>query len=248
MRRVSVLNISNCFCRMDNNKVGARICPLVCVCWLLAALVVNGFDVPMTLLEGAVDKGAELRNTPCSKLNQFSCVIYVGWSIYADFYNWNKVKIRYCDGSSFTGDVDEVDPVSDQATKLYFRGAKIWLAVIEDLLAKGMNKAENVGCSGGLASILHCDKFHDLLPAGATVKCFSDAGYFINAKMFFPWLHTNNRKDITGTESIKAYYNGVVNTHPIGKAVGDWFYDRSAFRKIDCPYPCDSSCRNRVYD
>ncbi|RRT74626.1 hypothetical protein B296_00025396 [Ensete ventricosum] len=218
MRRVSVLNISNCFCRMDNNKVGARICPLVCVCWLLAALVVNGFDVPMTLLEGAVDKGA-------------------------DFYNWNKVKIRYCDGSSFTGDVDEVDP----ATKLYFRGAKIWLAVIEDLLAKGMNKAENVG-SGGLASILHCDKFHDLQPAGATVKCFSDAGYFINAKMFFPWLHTNNRKDITGTESIKAYYNGVVNTHPIGKAVGDWFYDRSAFRKIDCPYPCDSSCRNRVYD
>lgn len=41
-------------------------------------------------------------------------MIYVGWSIYADFYNWNKVKIRYCDGSSFTGDVDEVDPVSDQ--------------------------------------------------------------------------------------------------------------------------------------
>ncbi|XP_064977222.1 pectin acetylesterase 8-like isoform X3 [Musa acuminata AAA Group] len=281
-----------------------------------------------------------------------------------DFYNWNKVKIRYCDGSSFTGDVDEVDP----ATKLYFRGAKIWLAVIEELLAKGMNKAENAllsGCSaGGLASILHCDKFGDLLPAGATVKCLSDAGYFINAK------------DITGTESIKAYYSEVVNTHgsaknlpssctsrmtpsmcffpqyvvpqmrtslfilnaaydawqiknilvpsaadphktwndckldikqcssdqlqimqgfrseflnavaalgnssargmfinscyahcqsgsqdtwlaadspaldniPIGKAVGDWFYDRSAFRKIDCPYPCDSSCRNRVYD
>lgn len=96
------------------------------------------------------------------------------------------------------------------------------------------------GCSaGGLASILHCDKFGDLLPAGATVKCLSDAGYFINAyvrpcfdflffliytlvhltakyltrKMFFPWLHTNNRKDITGTESIKAYYNEVVNTH-----------------------------------
>nr|GMD85938.1 Pectin acetylesterase 12 [Ipomoea batatas] len=21
-----------------------------------------------------------------------------------DFYNWNKVMIRYCDGSSFTGD------------------------------------------------------------------------------------------------------------------------------------------------
>ena len=29
-----------------------------------------------------------------------------------DFYNWNKVKVRYCDGSSFTGDKEEVDPVS----------------------------------------------------------------------------------------------------------------------------------------
>jgi hypothetical protein len=27
----------------------------------------------------------------------------------ADFYNWNKVKIRYCDGASFSGHVqDEV--------------------------------------------------------------------------------------------------------------------------------------------
>lgn len=29
-----------------------------------------------------------------------------------DLYNWNKVKVRYCDGSSFTGDVEAVDPVS----------------------------------------------------------------------------------------------------------------------------------------
>ncbi|KAK8939840.1 hypothetical protein KSP40_PGU016882 [Platanthera guangdongensis] len=38
------------------------------------------------------------------------------------------------------------------------------------------------GCSaGGLASILHCDKFRDLLPATTKVKCFSDAGFFIDA-------------------------------------------------------------------
>jgi hypothetical protein len=37
------------------------------------------------------------------------------------------------------------------------------------------------GCSaGGLAAILHCDKFSDLLPASAKVKCFSDAGYFFD--------------------------------------------------------------------
>jgi hypothetical protein len=28
----------------------------------------------------------------------------------------------------------------------------------------------------------------------------------------------------------------------IGKAVGDWFYDRSAFEKIDCAYPCNPTC------
>lgn len=28
-----------------------------------------------------------------------------------DFYNWNRVKVRYCDGSSFTGDVAAVNPV-----------------------------------------------------------------------------------------------------------------------------------------
>lgn len=29
-----------------------------------------------------------------------------------DFYNWNRVKIRYCDGASFTGDVEAVNPRS----------------------------------------------------------------------------------------------------------------------------------------
>jgi len=29
----------------------------------------------------------------------------------ADFYNWNRIKVRYCDGSSFTGDVEAVDTV-----------------------------------------------------------------------------------------------------------------------------------------
>lgn len=24
--------------------------------------------------------------------------------VFADFYNWNRVKVRYCDGGSFSGD------------------------------------------------------------------------------------------------------------------------------------------------
>ncbi|KAF8376944.1 hypothetical protein HHK36_030315 [Tetracentron sinense] len=114
-----------------------------------------------------------------------------------DFYNWNRIKVRYCDGASFTGDVEAVNP----ATNLHFRGARVWLAVIDDLLEKGMRNAENTllsGCSaGGLTSILHCDRFHSLMPVGTKVKCLSDAGYFINVN------------DVSGTQHIEAFYNDV---------------------------------------
>ncbi|KAL8536627.1 hypothetical protein ACS0TY_011995 [Phlomoides rotata] len=122
-----------------------------------------------------------------------------------DFYNWNRIKVRYCDGSSFTGDVAAVNPT----TKLYFRGARVFVAVIEDLLAKGMKSAKNAilsGCSaGGLAAIHHCDNFKNLLPIGAKVKCLSDAGYFINSK------------DVSGAQHIEAFYNDVVTTHESAK-------------------------------
>ncbi|XWS62299.1 hypothetical protein CRYUN_Cryun07bG0198500 [Craigia yunnanensis] len=49
-------------------------------------------------------------------------------------------KVRYCDGSSFTGNMAAVNSV----TNLHFRGARVWLAVTEDLLAKGMRNAENL--------------------------------------------------------------------------------------------------------
>jgi hypothetical protein len=47
----------------------------------------------------------------------------------ADFYNWNRVKIRYCDGSSFTGDVETVDTVCFELILYdqFFRNKKIRL-------------------------------------------------------------------------------------------------------------------------
>ncbi|KAG5592254.1 hypothetical protein H5410_042768 [Solanum commersonii] len=305
-----------------------------------------------------------------------------------DFYNWNRVKVGYCDGSSFTGDVQAVNPI----TNLHFRGARVFLAVMEDLLAKGMKNAENAilsGCSaGGLTSILHCDSFKALLPMGAKVKCFSDAGYFIDVKdisgaphieeyfrdvvslhgsaknlppvctsklkpdlCFFPqnvaqhvrtplflvnaaydswqmkntlapgladphgsdtfiknilapgvadpygfWLncklnilkcssrqlqimhvktHSSGYRllflralNALGPSSSRGYFINSCFAHcqtevqetwyradspklankTIAKALGDWFYDKNPFQKIDCPYPCDKTCHNRVFD
>ncbi|XP_031117869.1 pectin acetylesterase 8-like [Ipomoea triloba] len=98
------------------------------------------------------------------------------------FYNWNRVFIRYCDGGSFAGDVEQPDPV----TKHYYRGARIFNAVVKDLLAKGMKDAKNVllsgGSAGGLGSIIHCDRFRALFSKNVRVKCHADGSLFLRVK------------------------------------------------------------------
>ncbi|KAB2048709.1 hypothetical protein ES319_A13G129500v1 [Gossypium barbadense] len=113
-----------------------------------------------------------------------------------DFFNWNRVKVRYCDGASFTGDTE------NKAAKLQFRGQRIWLAATEDLMSRGMRNAKQAllsGCSaGGLASILHCDEFRNMFPRTSKVKCLSDAGLFLDAV------------DVSGGRTLRSLYNGVV--------------------------------------
>ncbi|PVH35787.1 hypothetical protein PAHAL_7G279400 [Panicum hallii] len=296
--------------------------------------------------ECAVRKGNFRGSSKFMRPLSFSGILGGGQKSNPDFYNWNRVKVRYCDGSSFTGDVEAVE----SGKNLYYRGFRVWRAIMDDLLtARGMNKAQNVllsGCSaGGLAAILHCDRFHDLFPATTKVKCFSDAGYFLDGK------------DISGNNYARSIYKNVVNLHgsaknlpasctskqppelcmfpqyvvptlrtplfilnaaydswqiknvlapspadpkktwaqckldikscspsqlttlqsmfidscnahcqsgaqdtwladgsplvnktQIGKAVGDWYFDREVSQKIDCPYPCNPTCKNREDD
>ncbi|KAJ6699600.1 PECTIN ACETYLESTERASE 4 [Salix purpurea] len=47
-----------------------------------------------------------------------------------DFFNWNKVKIRYCDGASFAGHPQHE---FKNGTKLLFRGQLIWEALLDEL-------------------------------------------------------------------------------------------------------------------
>ncbi|KAL8089163.1 hypothetical protein AgCh_038801 [Apium graveolens] len=113
-----------------------------------------------------------------------------------DFFNWNRVKLRYCDGASFSGNSENKD------AQLFFRGQQIWLAAMEELMSLGMNKASKAllsGCSaGGLASILHCDEFEDMLPHTTKVKCLTDAGMFLDAV------------DVSGGQTLRNMYDGVV--------------------------------------
>lgn len=116
-----------------------------------------------------------------NKWESFSGILSNNASQNPDFYNWNRVKLRYCDGGSFAG-----DSTFDNGTLvLYFRGQRIWEAIIEDLLPKGLweaNKALLSGCSaGGLASYLHCNSFTSYLPNTTAVKCLGDAGFFLDS-------------------------------------------------------------------
>ncbi|XP_074564211.1 pectin acetylesterase 5-like isoform X1 [Curcuma longa] len=127
-----------------------------------------------------------------------------------DFYNWNKVKVRYCDGASFSGYRE--NEVQD-GTKLFFRGQRIWETIMDELLQKGLANAKQAlltGCSaGGLATFIHCDDFRALLPNVATVKCFADGGFFLN------------EKDISGRRSIKSFYSNVVQLQDVGNKFPD---------------------------
>ncbi|KAI3460059.1 hypothetical protein Pfo_016722 [Paulownia fortunei] len=122
-----------------------------------------------------------------------------------DFYNWNRVYVAYCDSSSYEGDVEEIDP----NTNIARRGSWIFYTVMEDLLAKGMANATNAllsgGSAGGLATILHCDGFRELLPNASRVKCVSDSGFFVHA----PNLH--------GAQQRADYFAAVVAYHGITK-------------------------------
>ncbi|MBA0656167.1 hypothetical protein Goklo_008551 [Gossypium klotzschianum] len=259
-----------------------------------------------------------------------------------DFYNWNRVRVRYCDGASFAGEGQ------NEANKLYFRGQRIWLAAMEELMAKGMQNANQAllsGCSaGGLASILHCDEFKNLFPETTKVKCLSDAGLFLDAtnvagghtlrdmyegvvtlQCFFPqnlvsnvktsmfllnaaydawqvdqslipsladphglWLACKTDRSHCNSSQIQFFQdfrnqmldavkifsesnqNGLfinscfahcqserkdtwyendsprIGNKGIAVSVGDWFFDRTAVKAIDCPYSCDKTCHDVI--
>uniref|UniRef100_A0A0A8XW89 Pectin acetylesterase n=1 Tax=Arundo donax TaxID=35708 RepID=A0A0A8XW89_ARUDO len=150
-----------------------------------------------------------------------------------DFYNWNKVKIRYCDGASFSGDVE--DEIKD-GTGFFFRDRHIWEAVMGELLSKGLFRAKQAfltGCSaGGLSTYIHCDDFRALLPKTSTVKCLADDGFFLDVE------------DISGRRYMRGFYNDVARLQNVRKKFphfnsdmepGQCFFPREVAKSITTP-------------
>ncbi|XP_062512571.1 uncharacterized protein LOC134188416 [Corticium candelabrum] len=100
-----------------------------------------------------------------------------------EFANYSVVFVPYCDGASFSGNVN--DPITVNDKKIYFRGHPILNAVLSALIQKEqIDKAEAIiltGCSaGGLSTYLHLDYVQSMFP-NIKVHGLADAGYFIDA-------------------------------------------------------------------
>lgn len=96
------------------------------------------------------------------------------------FFNWTMVFLMYCDGASFTGNMNNV--VIWKGTDLYFRGFRILQFAMQSI--KSLSDFSEViltGCSaGGLATYVHADYISSIF-AGMEFNAFSDAGFILDA-------------------------------------------------------------------
>ncbi len=104
-------------------------------------------------------------------------------------YNWNMVSLRYCDGASFSGNVDQPIPTGEGSPVIYYRGRRIRDAALQTLVQQfGMSEATEViingGSAGGLAVYIHIDTWCDeLKKASPNLKlCVGvpDSGWFLD--------------------------------------------------------------------
>ncbi|GLU24273.1 hypothetical protein SLE2022_402210 [Rubroshorea leprosula] len=178
-------------------------------------------DVPSCLERAKTRRGS---TSFMSKWEVFSGILSNNASLNPDFYNWNRVKLRYCDGASFGGDAK----FENGTSLIYFRGQRIWDAIIRDLLPKGLGTARKAllsGCSaGGLATFLQCDNFRNMLPADASVKCLSDAGFFLDIR------------DISLNYTMRSFFEGLVSLQGIEPNLNQNCTHSFAFPKL-CFFP-----------
>ncbi|KAL5716687.1 [Wnt protein] O-palmitoleoyl-L-serine hydrolase [Ranunculus cassubicifolius] len=157
---------------------------------------------------------------------QFSGIFSQDASHNPDFFNWNKLKIRYCDGASLSG---HPGGEFQNGTKLFFRGQLIWKAIIDEVLPMGLADAKQAllsGCSaGGLATLIHCDDFREALPNNANVKCLADAAFFID------------EKDISGNYTMRSFYRDVAHLQGVMRTLHKDCVSKMEPYKARCLFP-----------
>lgn len=139
-----------------------------------------------------------------------------------DFFNWTKFHLNYCDGASYAGS----GSTSVDGKPLYFRGAAILDAFIDELLSNG-NLSHGgrliVGgtSAGGLATYLHLDHFRKRMPATVNVVGMPDAGFFLDTPdLAGANLFTTRMKYVSKMQNVSGHVNqGCLAANP---AADEW--------------------------
>ncbi|CAI5944898.1 unnamed protein product [Closterium sp. NIES-65] len=127
------------------------------------------------------------------------------------FYNWNVVLVKYCDGSSFTGGSGKKNKTEETGKTLYYRGHWNLNGVLQDLLdTQNLNHGEEVlvgGCSAGAVAVsIKCDQIATWLEDyGIKTKCFMDGGFFPDVV------------DVNGERSLREKVQRLATLHDIDR-------------------------------
>ena len=97
------------------------------------------------------------------------------------FYNWNKVFIKYCDGTFHIGNIKE--PIQFNNTQLFIRGEENVKSVFNYLIKNNnfSNAKDVVGVgssAGGIAVVFYSKYIRSLISDKTNYKIISDSGYF----------------------------------------------------------------------
>jgi len=119
------------------------------------------------------------------------------------FSDWTMIIARYCDGTSFSGRLDEpVQVLNENGTNssLYYRGNYILEAITHEALElkSSSSSRRNIShlvvggwSSGGLATYLHSHQVTEWVEQSSQLETTPEIAYFIEAGFFPQWNETD---------------------------------------------------------
>lgn len=78
------------------------------------------------------------------------------------------------------------------------------------------------------------------------LRTLAETGYSSSTGLFINSCYSHCQSELQ--ETWFRFDSPILGNKTIAEAVGDWFYSRSPFRRIDCPYPCNTSCLNNIFE
>lgn len=194
----------------------------------------RGFDSCLSRRYSALGSTTTSFDQPYLELTQASTEFSLTPSLNPLMYDWNAVLVRYCDGTSFSGNLDS--PIYANITQngvktsvpIYFRGFRILKAVFLDLMKnQAMDEATDIvihgGSAGGLATWLHSDYIKNelIIPNlsknsnvnNVRISALPDSGFFLEVNGYISETKNVNTNFSNGMKYLfdvsNASYSGI---------------------------------------